>query len=119
MCATRRELVNAAHTARQPATTSATFSPVPLLGGQIEPPEIARIDQRQFLARLTIERELRSDDLTPELWAARRKQLQMKLLSLVQWFRSRECRKVGLYKNFGWHGANQPCGFCDRCEGAK
>jgi ATP-dependent DNA helicase RecQ len=68
------------------------------------------------LDRLTIERELTGEDLTPELWAARRQQLQKKLLSLVQWFRSEECRKVGIYRYFGWHVDLKPCGFCDRCE---
>lgn len=67
------------------------------------------------LKRLRILRDLTDTDLTPELWQARRLQLQKKLLSLVQWFRSEECRKVGIYRYFGWHNET-PCGFCDRCE---
>ena len=67
------------------------------------------------LKRLRILRDLTDADLQPELWQARRLQLQKKLLSLVQWFRSEECRKVGIYRYFGWH-SETPCGFCDRCE---
>lgn len=67
------------------------------------------------LAKLTIERPLTVDDLTPQLWKARRDQLHRKLLSLVQWFRAEECRKVGIYKYFGWDNT-KPCGYCDRCE---
>src|SRR5262245_35077301 len=64
---------------------------------------------------LVFERDLTAEDLTPELWAARRKQLQTKLLSLVQWFRGDECRKVAIYKYFGWSGGEKDCGLCDRC----
>lgn len=67
------------------------------------------------LDRLEIERPLTAEDLTPELWKKRREQLHRKLLSLVQWFRSDECRKVGIYRYFGWDNS-KPCGFCDRCE---
>lgn len=67
------------------------------------------------LDRLTIERPLTNEDLTPELWNARRMQLHKKLLGVVQWFRSEECRKVGIYRYFGWDNA-EDCGFCDRCE---
>lgn len=67
------------------------------------------------LDRVTIERALTADDLTPELWKQRRDQLNRKLLGLVQWFRSEECRKVGIYRYFGWD-RTEPCGRCDRCE---
>lgn len=67
------------------------------------------------LKNLKILRELTDEDLTPKLWQQRRLQLQKKLLSLVQWFRSDECRKVGVYRYFGWPN-EIPCGFCDRCE---
>lgn len=67
------------------------------------------------LKNLKILRELGQDDLTPELWQARRLQLQKKLLNVVQWFRSEECRKVGIYRYFGAEQP-EPCGFCDRCE---
>ncbi len=67
------------------------------------------------LDRLTIERPLTDEDLTPELWNQRRQQLHKKLLSFVQWFRSEECRKVGIYRYLGWDHA-EACGHCDRCE---
>lgn len=70
------------------------------------------------LNKLEFVRDLTEEDLSPELWRRRRLQLQKKLLALVQWFRSSECRKVGLYRYFGWPN-EQPCGFCDRCEEEK
>lgn len=70
------------------------------------------------LDRLTFERPLTAEDLTPELWEKRRDQLNRKLLSLVQWFRAEECRKVGIYRYFGWNNS-EPCGFCDRCEASE
>ena len=83
---------------------------------QLERWEVIAYPQRR-LDKLTIERALEDADLAPELWKARKLQLQKKLLALVQWFRSEECRKVGIYRYFGWpHSA--PCGFCDRCEEA-
>lgn len=78
--------------------------------------EVIRYPQRR-LDRLEFLRPLTDEDLAPELWAARRLQLQKKLMTLVQWFRSEECRKVGIYRYFGWPNA-EPCGFCDRCEDA-
>jgi ATP-dependent DNA helicase RecQ len=68
-----------------------------------------RLDKLEFL------RDLEEGDLSAEMWKARKLSLQKKLMSLVQWFRSEECRKVGIYKYFGWD-ANEPCGFCDRCD---
>jgi ATP-dependent DNA helicase RecQ len=68
-----------------------------------------RLDRLEFL------RELAPEDLAPELWQARRLSLQKKLLSLVQWFRSEECRKIGIYSYFG-RDPGPRCGFCDRCE---
>jgi ATP-dependent DNA helicase RecQ len=70
------------------------------------------------LDQLVLERPLTPEDLTPELWLARRKALQTKLHSLVQWFRSEECRKVTIYRYFGWDGPEKDCGLCDRCVGA-
>lgn len=69
------------------------------------------------LDRLSIERPLTPEDLTPELWLARRKQLQTKLHALVQWFRGEDCRKVAIYEYFGWQGSAKECGLCDRCAG--
>lgn len=67
-----------------------------------------RLDRLQFV------RELTEDDLEPELWQKRRLQLQKKLMAVVQWFRADECRKVGIYRYFGWDDA-EPCHFCDWC----
>ena len=69
-----------------------------------------RLDKLEFL------RELEDGDLNAELWKARKLSLQKKLMALVRWFRSEECRKVGIYRYFGWAN-EEPCGFCDRCEG--
>lgn len=69
------------------------------------------------LDQLTFERDLTPDDLTPELWQARRKSLQTKLLSLVQWFRGEECRKTSIYRYFGWDTGGKACGLCDVCAG--
>jgi ATP-dependent DNA helicase RecQ len=68
-----------------------------------------RLDKLEFL------RDLEETDLNPQLWKARKLSLQKKLMSLVTWFRSEECRKVGIYAYFGWP-ESKPCGFCDRCE---
>jgi len=69
------------------------------------------------LGLVTFERPLTPEDLTPELWQGRRKQLQSKLLALVQWFRGKECRKIAIYKYFGWEGPEKDCGLCDVCAG--
>lgn len=68
-----------------------------------------RLDKLEFL------RDLEETDLNADLWKARKLSLQKKLMALVQWFRSEECRKVGIYNYFGWPNS-EPCGFCDRCE---
>jgi ATP-dependent DNA helicase RecQ len=68
-----------------------------------------RLDKLEFL------RELEETDLNPQLWKARKLSLLKKLMSLVTWFRSEECRKVGIYAYFGWPNSER-CGFCDRCE---
>lgn len=57
-----------------------------------------------------------ADWLKPELWQARKKSLQMKLHALVQFVASEECRKVQIYRYFGWPNET-PCGHCDRCRG--
>lgn len=67
------------------------------------------------LDRLELLRDLEESDLDADLWKARRLSLQKKLMALVQWFRSEDCRKVGIYSYFGWPDS-KPCGFCDRCE---
>jgi ATP-dependent DNA helicase RecQ len=67
------------------------------------------------LKKLEILAPLNPDDLNEDLWKARKMQLQKKLLGMVQWFRATECRKVGIYRYFGWAN-DAPCGFCDRCE---
>ena len=74
---------------------------------------VIKYPQRR-LDKLEIVRPLDDADLTPELWTARRQMLQKKLLSVVQWFRSEKCRKVGIYTYFGWPDT-EPCKFCDRC----
>ncbi|MBX3021443.1 MAG: ATP-dependent DNA helicase RecQ [Bdellovibrionales bacterium] len=78
--------------------------------------EVIRYPQRR-LDRLEFVRPLTGEDLAPELWQARRLQLQKKLMALVQWFRSPVCRKIGIYAYFGWPD-QKPCGFCDRCDEA-
>lgn len=80
--------------------------------------EVIRYPQRR-LDRLEFARPLTPEDLAPELWQARRLQLQKKLMAVVQWFRGEGCRKVALYAYFGWPDQER-CGFCDRCdEGAS
>jgi ATP-dependent DNA helicase RecQ len=76
--------------------------------------EVIRYPGRR-LDRLEFVRSLTEEDLAPELWQARRLSLQKKLMAVVQWFRSEECRKVGIYRYLGWPDS-APCGFCDRCE---
>jgi len=68
-----------------------------------------RLDKLEFL------RDLEDSDVSDELWKKRKLSLQKKLMSLVQWFRSEQCRKVGINTYFGWPDS-KPCGFCDRCE---
>jgi ATP-dependent DNA helicase RecQ len=53
--------------------------------------------------------------LKSDLWQARKKSLQMKLLQLVQYAQSEDCRKVQIYKYFGWHNEER-CHFCDNCK---
>lgn len=77
--------------------------------------EVIRFPQRR-LDRVEFVRPLGPEDLQPEMWRARRVQLQKKLLNLVQWFRGSGCRKVGIYTYFGWHESLADCGYCDRCE---
>jgi len=81
---------------------------------QLDRLEVIRFPHRR-LDRLEILRPLNDEDLSTELWKARKLALQKKLMGVVQWFRSEECRKVGIYSYFGWPN-QQPCGFCDRCE---
>jgi ATP-dependent DNA helicase RecQ len=76
--------------------------------------EVIRWPHRR-LAQLEVLRELDPEELRDDLWKARKLQLQKKLAALVQWFRSEECRKVGIYRYFGWP-MEVPCGFCDRCD---
>ncbi|NJM10360.1 MAG: hypothetical protein HC883_05760 [Bdellovibrionaceae bacterium] len=63
-----------------------------------------RLDKLEFL------RDLEEGDLAAELWKKRKLSLHKKLMSIVQWFRSEECRKVGIYTYFGWPDS-KPCGF--------
>ncbi len=70
---------------------------------------------RRRLQELTLLRPLTAEDLSEELWKARKLQLQKKLLALVQWFRGEGCRKVEIYRYLGWANS-EPCGFCDRCD---
>lgn len=71
-----------------------------------------RLDKLEFL------RDLEETDLNAQAWKDRKLGLQKKLMSLVQWFRSEDCRKVEIYKYFGWTDS-EPCGFCDRCDESK
>ncbi len=79
--------------------------------------EVIKYPGRQ-LSKLEILRPLSEEDVSEELWKARKLQLQKKLMAMVQWFRSENCRKVEIYKYFGWANS-EPCGFCDRCEEAR
>lgn len=78
--------------------------------------EVIRYPNRR-LDKLEVLRELTPEDLEPELWQKRRLGMQKKLMAVVEWFRSKECRKVGIYRYFGdtREVAVKPCGFCDRC----
>jgi ATP-dependent DNA helicase RecQ len=75
--------------------------------------EVIRWPHRR-LRQLTRLRTLADEDLDVDLWRARKLSLQKKLLNVVQWFRAPECRKVGIYRYFGWPQA-RACGFCDHC----
>lgn len=81
---------------------------------QLDRLEVIRFPHRR-LDRLEILRPLSDDDLSAELWKARKLQLQKKLMGVVQWFRGEGCRKAAIYSYFGWP-QNEPCGFCDRCD---
>lgn len=81
---------------------------------QLDRMEIIRFPHRR-LDRLEILKPLTDDDLSEELWKARKLQLQKKLMGVVQWFRAETCRKAGIYAYFGWPN-QEPCGFCDICE---
>ncbi len=67
------------------------------------------------LKALKILRAPEPDEVSEVIWESRRKHLQMKLLSLVEWRKSQECRKVGIYRYFGIQNS-QACGQCDNCE---
>jgi ATP-dependent DNA helicase RecQ len=53
--------------------------------------------------------------LDEKLMVERRKHLQMNLLSLVEWVNVKDCRKILLYKYFGYDLV-KPCGQCDNCQ---
>lgn len=76
--------------------------------------EVIRWPHRR-LSNLEFLRPLTDEDVNEQVWKARKLLLQKKLMSLVTWFRSHECRKIEIYRYFGWPDEN-PCGFCDRCE---
>ncbi len=69
-----------------------------------------RLDQLEFL------RDLEESDLSADLWKARKLSLQKKLMSLVTWFRSEDCRKAGIYAYFGWPNTER-CGFLRSLRG--
>jgi superfamily II DNA helicase RecQ len=76
--------------------------------------EVIRFPHRR-LDKLEILRDLEESDLNANAWKERKLGLQKKLMGIVQWFRSENCRKVEIYKYFGWD-ESEPCGFCDRCD---
>ena len=84
---------------------------------QLDRMEVIRFPHRR-LDRLEFLRPLTEDDLSADLWKARKLQLQKKLMGVVQWFRAENCRKAGIYSYFGWPN-QKPCGFCDVCEAGE
>ncbi len=85
--------------------------------GLLERLDVIRWPHRR-LKNLEILRPLEGGDLDAGLWRERQKHMHEKLLSLVQWVRSPECRKTGIYEYFGWEDS-KPCGLCDNCERAQ
>lgn len=67
------------------------------------------------LSRLEFLRPLLEEDFQEEAWKTRRLEMHKKLMSVVEWIRSPDCRKARIYSYFGWSNS-EPCGFCDRCE---
>jgi len=70
---------------------------------------------RRDIRQIQILSEPSEEWLKSDLWSARKKSLQMKLHQLVQYVQSEECRKVQIYKYFGWHNEER-CHFCDNCK---
>lgn len=69
------------------------------------------------LTKLRVVGELEATIFNETAWRERRKHLQMNLFSLVEWVKTEGCRKVLLYKYFGWPNEKN-CGQCDVCRSA-
>ncbi|MEO6046458.1 MAG: RecQ family zinc-binding domain-containing protein [Candidatus Kapaibacterium sp.] len=61
--------------------------------------------------------DLPDELLDDEALEAKRLNDNRKLLSLVQYFRGEECRRLFINEYFGFHD-EPPCGNCDRCSEA-
>ncbi len=77
--------------------------------------EVIRWPNRD-LKSWTSQSEPQEDWLKQDWWQARKKSLQIKLHKLVQYAQTEACRKVTIYRYFGWPNET-PCGYCDRCRG--
>ena len=67
------------------------------------------------MRRLEVLEELPDVELDLETHKIKMRTQNQKLLDLVNWIQSTECRKQAIYKYFGLTHA-QPCGFCQNCD---
>jgi ATP-dependent DNA helicase RecQ len=73
---------------------------------------------RDLLDEWKVIGDFQLEDWEPELRLERSKKQNQKLLELVQWVKTEECRLKEIYKYFQG-GDYEPCGICDNCVAAK
>lgn len=76
--------------------------------------EVIEWPERNFRKLKLTGAELPAEIVDAEMYAARLRELQKKLLKVVEYTKLETCRKQEIYRYFG-ETAEGVCGFCDRC----
>lgn len=76
--------------------------------------EVIEWPHRNF-SKLELKGDIPPEMVDTELYDLRMKELQQKLLQMVEFTRTPQCRQQEVRLYFG-EGAGDPCGFCDRCQ---
>jgi ATP-dependent DNA helicase RecQ len=77
---------------------------------------VGLLESMELVEKWTIKQPFQMDGDYKSAQELRLKGQHMKLLDLVRWAQSEECRMQIIYKYFGNTDA-QPCGVCDNCKG--